>query len=120
MKKKTGTARVGSSFDDFLAEEGILGDVQARAIKRVIALKLQEAMEVQQITKAVLAKNMSTSRAGLSRLLDPDNLSLTLRNLTRATAALGKRLIVSIEDAPRARRARAAIVHRGRHVAQHA
>lgn len=120
MKKKTGTARVGSSFDDFLAEEGILGDVQARAIKRVIALKLQEAMKVQQVTKAVLAKHMSTSRAGLSRLLDPDNLSLTLRNLTRATAALGKQVTVSIEDAPRARRTRAANTQLRRRVAQHA
>ncbi len=112
MKKKAGTARVGSSFDDFLSEEGILGDVQARAIKRVIALKLQEAMEAQQVTKALLAKHMSTRRAGLNRLLDPDNPSLTLRNLTRATAALGKRVTVSIEDAPRARRARAPKVNR--------
>jgi antitoxin HicB len=112
MKKKAGMARVGSSFDDFLSEEGILGDVQARAIKRVIALKLQEAMEAQQVTKALLAKHMSTSRAGLNRLLDPDNPSLTLRNLTRATTALGKRVTVSIEDAPRARRVRAPKVNR--------
>lgn len=112
MKKKARAASVGSSFDNFLSEEGILGDVQARAIKRVIALQLQKAMEAQQVTKALLAKHISTSRAGLNRLLDPDNTSLTLRNLTRATAALGKRVTVSIEDAPRGRRARATKVKR--------
>ena len=111
MKKKA-KACVGSSFDDFLTEEGILGDVQARAIKRVIALQLQKAMEAQQVTKALLAKHISTSRAGLNRLLDPDNTSLTLRNLTRAIAALGKRITVSIEDAPGGRRARAAKANR--------
>jgi antitoxin HicB len=37
MKKK---GRIGSSFDDFLKQEGIYEEMTARAIKRVIADQL--------------------------------------------------------------------------------
>ena len=37
MKKK---GRIGSSFDEFLKQEGIYEEVTARAIKRVIARQL--------------------------------------------------------------------------------
>jgi len=37
MKKK---GRIGSSFDDFLKQEGIYEEVTARAIERVIARQL--------------------------------------------------------------------------------
>ena len=36
---------VGSNFDDFLKEEGILEEVQETAIKRVLAHQLQKAMK---------------------------------------------------------------------------
>jgi len=75
MKKK---GRVGTSFDDFLKEEGIYEEVTARAIKRVIAGQLDTLMEAEGITKSELAKRMKTSRAHLDRLLDPDNESVTL------------------------------------------
>jgi hypothetical protein len=35
----------GSTFDSFLEEEGILDEVEAAAIKRVIAWQLAEAMK---------------------------------------------------------------------------
>ena len=38
-------ATVGSSFDDFLADEGLLAHVEARAIKRVVAWELSEALK---------------------------------------------------------------------------
>jgi antitoxin HicB len=34
----------GSDFDDFLEEEGVLEEVIARAHKRLLALRLSEAM----------------------------------------------------------------------------
>ncbi len=40
----------GSNFDDFLAEEGILEEVSARALKRLLAMQLAEMMEA---TKSV-------------------------------------------------------------------
>jgi antitoxin HicB len=89
MKKK---GRIGSSFDDFLKEEGLYEEVTARAIKRVIARQLGVLMADQGLTKSTLAKRMRTSRAQLDRLLDPDNESVTLDTLTRAAHAVGRQL----------------------------
>jgi DNA-binding Xre family transcriptional regulator len=89
MKKK---GRIGSSFDDFLKEEGIYEEVTARAIKRVIARQLDALMKEQGLTKSELAKRMDTSRAQLDLLLDPENESVTLATLTRAAQAVGRNL----------------------------
>jgi len=90
--KKKQKGRIGSSFDDFLKEEGIYEEVTARAIKRVIARQLDALMVDQGITKSALAKKMKTSRAQLDRLLDPENESVTLATLTRAAQAVGRNL----------------------------
>ena len=37
---------IGSNFDDFLEEEGLLAETQAEASKRVIAWKIQEYLKV--------------------------------------------------------------------------
>lgn len=89
MKKK---GRIGSSFDDFLKEEGVYEEVTAGAIKRVLARQLDALMEQQGMTKSELAKRMKTSRAQLDRLLDPANESVTLGTLTRAAKAVGRHL----------------------------
>jgi DNA-binding Xre family transcriptional regulator len=89
-KKKKG--RIGSSFDDFLKEDGIYEEVTARAIKRVIARQLGALMQERGISKTDLAKSMKTSRAQLDRLLDPENESVTLGTLTRAARAVGRNL----------------------------
>jgi antitoxin HicB len=88
--KKRG--RIGSSFDDFLKEDGIYEEVTSRAIKRVLARQLDTLMHDQGLTKTTLAKRMKTSRAQLDRLLDPDNESVTLGTLTRAAHAVGRQL----------------------------
>jgi antitoxin HicB len=89
MKKK---GRIGSSFDEFLKEEGIYAEVTARAIKRVIARQLDALMHDQGLTKSSLARRMKTSRAQLDRLLDPNNEAVTLGTLTRAAQAVGRQL----------------------------
>ena len=83
---------IGSSFDDFLAEEGIAEEVEAGAIKKIIAYQLLEAIEKEQITKTALAAQLETSRAAVNRLLDPENESVTLLTLARAANVLGKKL----------------------------
>jgi DNA-binding Xre family transcriptional regulator len=88
--------RIGSSFDDFLKEEGNYEEVSARAIKRVLARQLDALMIDQKITKAELARRMKTSRAQLDRLLDPQNESVTLSTLTRAAHAVGRTLRVEL------------------------
>ena len=87
---------IGSTFDDFLEEEGVRAEAEAIAIKRVIAFQLKELMKEQKLTKAQLAKRMKTSRSALDRLLDPDNPSVTLLTLERAAKALGKRIRVEL------------------------
>ena len=88
MKNKA----IGSSFDDFLSEEGITEEVEAGAIKKIIAHQLLEAIKKEQLTKTALATQLDTSRAAVNRLLDPDNESITLLTLKKAANVLGKKL----------------------------
>jgi antitoxin HicB len=88
----------GSTFDSFLDEEGIREEVEATAIKRVLAWQLENEMRKQQKTKRVMAKQLRTSRSQLDRLLDPRNVSVTLDTIARAARALGKRLIIRVAD----------------------
>jgi len=83
---------IGSSFDDFLKDEGIHEEATAHAIKRVLAWQIEQAMAEQGITKSEMAKRMKTSRAQLDRLLDPDNDKVQLDTVQRAAAAVGRTL----------------------------
>jgi transcriptional regulator with XRE-family HTH domain len=78
---------VGSSLDDFVAQ-----DLEAVAIKRILARQVSEAMTARKLTKKAMAERMGTSRSALDRLLDPDNTSVTLRTLQKAAATVGRRL----------------------------
>ncbi|HYF07107.1 MAG TPA: Fis family transcriptional regulator [Acetobacteraceae bacterium] len=84
--------RLGSSFGDFLEEQGLRGEAEAHAIKRVIAWQIEQAMKEQGLTKVEMARRMRTSRAHLDRLLDPENDRVQLDTVQRAAAAVGKRL----------------------------
>jgi len=90
---------IGSNFDEFLAEEGILDEVTAIAVKRVLAWQISQEMKRQKLTKTVMAEKMHTSRASLNRLLDAEDTSLTLATLSSAAAALGKKLRVELVPA---------------------
>ena len=83
---------IGSSFDDFLEEEGLLAETEAVAIKRVIAYQVDQLMKTQKLSKVAMARKMNTSRSALDRLLDPYNTSITLQTLESAAHAIGKRL----------------------------
>jgi len=87
---------VGSSLDDFLAEEGLLAEAEAIAWKRVIAHQISQLMREQNLTKTEMAQRMQTSRAAIDRLLDPENTSATLVTLEKAALVLGKRLQVAL------------------------
>ena len=95
----------GSTLDSLLEEEGIRGEVEAVAIKRVLAWQLEQAMRRQQKTKQAMARQLHTSRSQLDRLLDPRNVSVTLDTITRAARALGKRVIIRVADAKAAKHA---------------
>lgn len=92
MKNK----HMGTSFDDFLQEEGLLAEAEATAVKRVIAHQILKEMEERNISKSGLARMMNTSRSSLDRLLDPDNASVTLLTMESAALALGKKLNIQL------------------------
>ncbi len=94
----------GSSFDSFLEEEGIREEVEAVAIKRVLAWQLENARKKLRKTKQAMAKELRTSRSQLDRLLDPRNVAISLDTITRAAKVLGKRVTVRITDANPQRR----------------
>lgn len=93
MKNK----RIGSSLEDFLKEEGVLEEAQAIAIKRALSFQIQQAMKQKHLTKKRMTERMHIkSRIQLDRLLDPNNVSVTLLTLEKAANALGKRLTVKL------------------------
>ena len=88
MKKKN----IGSTFDNWLREEGIYEEVSAAAIKRVVARQVEDAMQQKGLSKAEMARRMHTSRAALNRLLDPENGAVTLSTLQKAAQVVGRGL----------------------------
>lgn len=94
MKNK----HTGSTFDDFLKEEGLLEQAEATAVKRVIAYQIERIMKKKHMSKKQLADTMQTSRSALDRLLDPLNTAVTLQSLVKAAHALGKKIRISIAN----------------------
>lgn len=86
----------GSKFDDYLKEEGIYESCTAAALKKMLALQIEEEMKAQHLTKTAMAQRMHTSRAALNRLLDDTDTSLTLTTLASAAAALGKQVKIEL------------------------
>jgi predicted XRE-type DNA-binding protein len=86
---------LGSSLDDFLIEEDRLAEAEAVAAKRVLAFQISQLMAEQKLSKAEMARRMSTSRAAVDRLLDLDTESATVATLEKAAAALGRRLHIT-------------------------
>ena len=89
---------IGSDFDGFLRDEGILEEVEAAAIKKVIACMIAKTMDETHLTKSEMARRMKTSRTQLDRLLDPEYHSVTLSTITKAATAIGKKISISFED----------------------
>ena len=88
MKKKN----IGSTFDNWLREEGIYEEVSTAAIKRVVARQVEDAMQRKGLSKTEMARRMHTSRAALDRLLDPENGAVTLATLLKAAQVVGRGL----------------------------
>ena len=80
----------GSTVDHWLAEEGVLEEFRAIAIKEVIVWQIQQAMKKKKLPKSKMAELMETSRALLNRLLDPKGGNVTLDTLHRAAHVLGR------------------------------
>lgn len=89
---------IGSSFEKFLEEEGILNEVDEIAIKRVIAWQMEQNIAKRGMSKSEFAEAMKTSRTQVNRLLDPVNTSISMHTLCRAAAVFGKTLRIEFVD----------------------
>ncbi len=87
---------IGDRFDDFLKEEGLYEECTGAAVKRLLALQLEDLMEKKHLTKTDMARRMKTSRAVINRLLDPDNESVTLYTLKKAASVVGKETEIGV------------------------
>ena len=92
---KNRNKHLGSSFDDFLEEEGILEEVTEIANKRVYVFQLKKEMEKKNMTKSKLAEKMKTSRMQVDRVLNP-KIPSTLKTLSRAAKAVGKKATIML------------------------
>jgi hypothetical protein len=77
---------IGSSFDDFLREEGVYEEASATAAIRVLAWQLKQQIKEQGISKAEL----DTSRSQVDRLLSGDESKDSL-NLPATRKSEGQR-----------------------------
>ena len=68
----------GSDFRDFLKDQGILGEVEARALKQAMSLQISRLLEEKSVTKAEMAARMKTIRVAVDRLLDASNSSVSV------------------------------------------
>ncbi len=86
----------GSDFREFQDDEGILGEVEARALKQAMSLQISRVLKKKSVTKAEMAVRMKTSRAAVDRLLDASNTSVTLNTLGKAARALGLKVKIEL------------------------
>lgn len=92
MKNK----HVGGDFDEFLQEQDMLAGAEAVAAKRVLSFQIEKEMKKKGLTKVEMATRMRTSRTAVDRLLDPENISVTLNTMETAALVLGKKLRIRL------------------------
>jgi len=86
----------GSDLRALLSEDGVLEAVEARAVKRALALQLGRLAVEKSLSKSEMAARMKTSRAAVDRLLDASNPSVTLTTLGKAARALGCKVKIEL------------------------
>ncbi|MGH8549917.1 MAG: helix-turn-helix domain-containing protein [Methylococcales bacterium] len=89
-------AHIGSSFNDFLEEQGILEECECQAIKEMLADQVRQAMKDNQLSKTAMAERMQTSRPQLDRLLDSRVANVTLATMSKAARAVGRELHIAL------------------------
>ncbi len=87
---------IGSSFDDFLRDEGLYEESSATAAIHVLGWQLRQQIEEQGISKTELARRMGTSRSQVDRLLNADSAEIKLSTLERAAKAVNRSLVLHL------------------------
>ena len=88
----------GSDFREFLKEEGMLGEAEARALKQAMSFTvncsrlLKGKNRISYQNRNGRSDEEDQSRAVVDRLLDASNSSVTLNTLGKAARALGRKV----------------------------
>ena len=96
---KTRGSSVGSSFDSWLEEqgEGFKAEVIAGAMKREFVMKLRTMMKDRGIGVNALQRMLGTGPSQVQRLLDPDDISISLKSIAKLLAVLGMTGQIALE-----------------------
>ena len=102
MKTKTVSKAAGRSFDSWLGEQGEVfkAEVIAGAMKRQFVMKLRAMMEAQDIGVNALQKMLGTGPSQVQRLLDPEDVGISLKSIAKLLAVLGASGQIAIEQKP--------------------
>ena len=87
---------IGSNFDDFLAQENLLAECEAGALKRVVSWQIAQEMKRRRISRTTLAGRMKAPRTTIDRLFADNDSAVSLQLLERAALALGRKLKVEL------------------------
>ncbi len=87
---------IGSNFDDFLAQENLLAECEAGALKRVVTWQIAEEMKRRRISRTTLAERMKAPRTAIDRIFADNDSAVSLQLLERAALALGRKLKVEL------------------------
>jgi len=87
---------IGSNFDDFLKEEGLLEHADSVAVKRLLAYNLKQKMNKNKLSVQQVAVDLGTSRAAVNRIFDERNTSITLGTIEKVAHYLNRRVRLSL------------------------
>ena len=100
MKTRTVSKAAGRSFDSWLGEQGeeFKAEVIAGAMKRQFVMKLRAMMKAQDIGVNTLQKMLGTGPSQVQRLLDPQDVGISLKSIARLLAVFGAAGHIAVEQ----------------------
>ena len=88
----------GSSLEAFLDDLGERDEVYGAALKEILAWQLERFRRERRMTKSGMAAVLGTSRSQIDRILDPDNVAVSIGMLAKAARAVGKELRIELVE----------------------
>lgn len=99
MKARKPSKAVGRSFDSWVAEQGdgFKAEVIAGAMKREFVMKLRAMMKDRGLGVNQLQRMLGTGPSQVQRLLDPEDISISLKSIAKLLAVLGMAGQIALE-----------------------
>ena len=106
MKARKPSKAVGSSFDNWLEEQGetFKAAVIAGAMKRQFVMELRTMMKAQGLGVNTLQKLLRTGPSQIQRLLDPEDVGISLKSIARLLAVFGAAGHITVDTRPSKKR----------------